>query len=782
MNARSNLILTKKNILFLFAIIIPALSFYANAQEVGCLNVCPEDTEKQISVTGEISGIVNGIVCIDNLTGDNFVIQNGDILSTLPQALYTCYTVAVSNATGEGFNIASATYSIGNVQGELDLALLASEESEECANVSSEPTIIDINNSYCSPTDKICTLDLCLCEEDSPTDFVISYTPSGDSGEEVFVLVNESGILVSVSSNTTISAVGLAKGNYQIYAIIYDPAKAGNLVSLLNTGNALADVQAELSNTACGTISTGVEATINADVCNCDEPEPPETGDCVSEICPCNGEVNEIKLSTSGYTGGENQQWYVVVSGGSIVTSQQAVMDGSVSFTNLPDGIHQIYAVNYDPTVNETLADVLADGNLWASVADGINNGTYCADFVGPKNITINAEECGCELPPASCNDTGIENDAGIMPNPQGLDFCYGMVANTSTTGAVINAGSSLTYILHSGAGSDLGQTVDYNNTGIFANNGVYPTGLELYVCAVVSPGVGVFPDLDSDCTDISDNCTPVQFLSQIDIDTEVVCGGNGNYTVLFELSGGLPAAESGNLYSVNGDYTGLVAPNTTTNISSLSAGSFYTLKVSDNAGCTATVNSEKILCEKLPIELISYSGAAQTQGNVLKWITATEIENDYFTLKRSVDGVNFKTISIQKGAGTNNSTQQYTYMDREAPGGLSYYQLLQTDFDGTNYEVGIVSLLRGETSLGIHSLLPIPVLSLLELTYTSNEESQIELHIYNAIGKKLGMRTVAANKGLNQVKVDVSTYPSGMYFLTLIQGEDILTEKFIKD
>lgn len=26
------------------------------------------------------------------------------------------------------------------------------------------------------------------------------------------------------------------------------------------------------------------------------------------------------------------------------------------------------------------------------------------------------------------------------------------------------------------------------------------------------------------------------------------------------------------------------------------------------------------------------------------------------------------------------------------------------------------------------------------------------------------------------------STYPSGMYFLTLIQGEDILTEKFIKD
>jgi len=107
---------------------------------------------------------------------------------------------------------------------------------------------------------------------------------------------------------------------------------------------------------------------------------------------------------------------------------------------------------------------------------------------------------------------------------------------------------------------------------------------------------------------------------------------------------------------------------------------------------------------------------------------------------------------------------------------------LLQTDFDGTIHEVGIVSLLRGETSLGINSLLPIPVLSFLELIYTSNIESQVDIQIYNALGKQLGSKTVGANKGLNEATVDVSTYPTGIYFLTLIQGEDILTEKFIKE
>lgn len=780
MSTKSNLIYMKNRNFVLLTILLTAFSLHIQAQ-ADCLNVCPDDAEKQINVSGETSGVVNGVVCIDNLTGDNFVIQNGDVLSTLPQAMYSCYTIAISNEAGEGFNIASATYSIGNVQNELDLALLASDESEECGSVRSEATIIDVNSSYCSPTEKICRLDVCLCEEGSPTDFVFDYTPTGDEGEEVFIVVDGSGTVATVASETTISAIGLSEGGYQIYAVIYDPAKADDLLNLLSAGNAFADIQNVLSSTACGSTSAPVDVTVNANICDCDV-DPIENAYCATEICPCNGEANEIKLSTTNYTGGNNQQWYAVVSNDAIVSTQQADADGSVSFSNLPEGTHQVYAVNYEPASNAALVAALTNGNSWAAVSEGITNGTYCADFIGPQAISINADECNCETMTNECNEGGLENNAGVMPNLEGIDVCYGTTANAPTTGAVIDSGSSLTYVLHSGSGSDLGQTIDYNSTGIFTNSGAYPTGIELYICAVVGPGTGTFPDLDSECTDISDNCTPVHFLSQINIGTEVVCGGNGNYSVTFSLSGGLPATANGGLYSVTGDYTGLVAANTPTNISSLSAGSFYSLNITDNAGCGAAFSSEKILCEKLPIELISYTGAVQAQGNVLKWITATEIENDYFTLKRSVDGVNYNKINIQKGAGTSNTPKSYSFIDREAPNGLSYYQLLQTDIDGTIHEVGIVSLLRGETSLSIHSLLPIPVLSLLELTYTSNEESAVELHIYNALGKQLGLRKVSANKGLNQAKVDVSTYPSGIYFLTLIQGEDILTEKFIKE
>ena len=60
---------------------------------------------------------------------------------------------------------------------------------------------------------------------------------------------------------------------------------------------------------------------------------------------------------------------------------------------------------------------------------------------------------------PAECN-----NDAGVMPSAA-LNVCNGDYANAPTTGATIDAGSVLTYVLHNGEGSSLGLTIDYNNT-----------------------------------------------------------------------------------------------------------------------------------------------------------------------------------------------------------------------------------------------------------------------------------------------------------------------------
>ena len=85
----------------------------------------------------------------------------------------------------------------------------------------------------------------------------------------------------------------------------------------------------------------------------------------------------------------------------------------------------------------------------------------------------------------------------------------------------------------------------------------------------------------------------------------------------------------------------------------------------------------------QLPVELISFTADAQEQTVQLVWETATEINNDYFEVQRSVDGINFKKIGEVAGNGNTVEVIRYEFVDQMPVSGISYYQLKQVDFDG---------------------------------------------------------------------------------------------------
>lgn len=87
-----------------------------------------------------------------------------------------------------------------------------------------------------------------------------------------------------------------------------------------------------------------------------------------------------------------------------------------------------------------------------------------------------------------------------------------------------------------------------------------------------------------------------------------------------------------------------------------------------------------------LPIEL-TYFVANCSRGNVeFTWQTASELNNDYFTIEYSLDAMEFEALATIAGAGTTTEEQNYQYTDFSAPeSGTVYYRLKQTDYDG-NY------------------------------------------------------------------------------------------------
>lgn len=85
-----------------------------------------------------------------------------------------------------------------------------------------------------------------------------------------------------------------------------------------------------------------------------------------------------------------------------------------------------------------------------------------------------------------------------------------------------------------------------------------------------------------------------------------------------------------------------------------------------------------------LPIELNSFTAKLIERDVKLQWVTQTEINNDYFTIERSRDLINFEEVAVVDGAGNSNIELRYETWDRNPYEGTSYYRLRQTDFDGT--------------------------------------------------------------------------------------------------
>ena len=85
-----------------------------------------------------------------------------------------------------------------------------------------------------------------------------------------------------------------------------------------------------------------------------------------------------------------------------------------------------------------------------------------------------------------------------------------------------------------------------------------------------------------------------------------------------------------------------------------------------------------------LPVELVSFKGAASTQGVALTWTTASEKNNDYFSIQHSTDGRNFESAGYVTGNGSTSLSHTYNFTHSNPEAGKNYYRLKQVDLDGT--------------------------------------------------------------------------------------------------
>lgn len=208
-----------------------------------------------------------------------------------------------------------------------------------------------------------------------------------------------------------------------------------------------------------------------------------------------------------------------------------------------------------------------------------------------------------------------------------------------------------------------------------------------------------------------------------------------------------------------------------------------YTVFPVGHPECAITEGSAAVACGTVALELLSFEGEANDKGNQLYWKTATEENSDYFTVERSEDGLNFEAIERIKTKGNSQTMESYEFLDQAFVAQNSFYRLVETDLNRHSQIVSnVLEVQRKETNFEVLSVYPIPANDFLTLVLNAPKNETMEMKIHSIEGELIERKTIQTTIGTQQVKLDLSGYKKGSYFMSLIGSENKpLMTRFVK-
>jgi hypothetical protein len=166
-----------------------------------------------------------------------------------------------------------------------------------------------------------------------------------------------------------------------------------------------------------------------------------------------------------------------------------------------------------------------------------------------------------------------------------------------------------------------------------------------------------------------------------------------------------------------------------------------------------------------------------------LVWQTASETDNTGFFVERSTGEGTWSVLGFMEGAGTTDEPRRYRFTDVELPYDVSSlaYRLRQVDTDGTESISDPVWVAFGPPStLRLRALFPNPARSHVTLRYELPTDGPVRLEVYDLLGRRVETLTASRRSaGRVEDQVDVSRLGAGMYFLRLVAGPTIRTQRF---
>ncbi|OFX17738.1 MAG: hypothetical protein A2033_04280, partial [Bacteroidetes bacterium GWA2_31_9] len=173
-----------------------------------------------------------------------------------------------------------------------------------------------------------------------------------------------------------------------------------------------------------------------------------------------------------------------------------------------------------------------------------------------------------------------------------------------------------------------------------------------------------------------------------------------------------------------------------------------------------------------LPITLLSFTAECNNKNTELQWITASEINNNYFIIEKSSDGTNFYEVSKINGKGNSNKVTTYNYTDLTFSEDINYYRLKQVDIDGKySFSKTIVNSCNPSKE-------PIVFYENNKINILNIDDTYISISLIDLQGKTIYKESI--NVQNDEYTIDIPELPTGVYLININSSNNSLTEKIV--
>ncbi|MFY0628029.1 MAG: T9SS type A sorting domain-containing protein [Reichenbachiella sp.] len=353
-------------------------------------------------------------------------------------------------------------------------------------------------------------------------------------------------------------------------------------------------------------------------------------------------------------------------------------------------------------------------------------------------------------------NMTGTPNNLLTISTGGAITIDEGGILNTSSSGnfsLVVSGTLSVSGTVSSGTGTDI--NIDGGSAYIFGSSGLM--------------------DSDDDIKVFNGGLLEVDYGGTVTMTDELVtddrsgASANGDAGAGTIIVNGSLSADIVTIFDTTPD-SGIGGNGTLTFATTFTDGEANT----DFQGCSAT-NPCTGTGETLPVEIISFSASFKKTNQVdISWQTASEINNDFFTLKKSHDAINWYIIGEVDGNGQSSTVINYAFEDISPLMGTSYYQLTQTDFDGTSETFDPIAV----NNFSSNSLIPYPNPTTSEIHIDISEHELTNIEVVDFSGRSFKVNHVFHN---NQLTIKMDGLSKGIYFLRIHTLSKIELRRFSK-